>query len=96
MSSRNIKQEAQRLVEHLPEDATWDDLMDQIYGRQAIDAGLADSAAGRTLDVQEVRAQFGLLKCEGTGRTRPASLSWPSTSVSPGLRLSRRSAWWRG
>lgn len=60
MPSTNIKQEAQRLVEHLPEHATWDDLMYQIYVRQAIEAGLADREAGRTLDVQEVRAKFGL------------------------------------
>lgn len=62
MSSINIKHEAQRLVENLPENATWDDLMYQIYVRQAIEAGLADSEGGRTLDVQEVRAKFGLSK----------------------------------
>jgi predicted transcriptional regulator len=60
MSSTNIKQEARRLVDNLPENATWDDLMYEIYVRQAIDAGLADSDAGRTLDVTEVRAKFGL------------------------------------
>jgi len=60
MPITNIKQEAQRLVEQLPENATWDDLMYEIYVRQAIEAGLADSAAGRTLDVKEVRTKFGL------------------------------------
>ncbi|MGH8066079.1 MAG: hypothetical protein ACRERE_12785 [Candidatus Entotheonellia bacterium] len=60
MSSTNVKQEARRLVDNLPENATWDDLMYEIYIRQAIEAGLADSAAGRTLDVKEVRAKFGL------------------------------------
>ena len=60
MQITNIKQEAQRLVEQLPENATWDDLMYEIHVRQAIEAGLADSAAGRTLDVKEVRARFGL------------------------------------
>ena len=60
MSSSNIKQEAYRLVENLPEDATWDDLMYQIYVRRAIEAGLEDSEAGRTVDVKEVRARFGL------------------------------------
>jgi predicted transcriptional regulator len=60
MSSTNVKQEARRLVENLPENATWDDLMYEIYVRQAIKAGLADSEAGRTLDVKEVRAKFGL------------------------------------
>jgi predicted transcriptional regulator len=60
MSSTNVKQEARRLVDNLPENATWDDLMYEIYIRQAIEAGLADSEAGRTLAVKEVRAKFGL------------------------------------
>jgi predicted transcriptional regulator len=60
MTTTNVKQEALRLIEKLPEDATWDDLMYEIYVRQAIEAGLADSATGRTLTVQEVRAKFGL------------------------------------
>ena len=49
------KQEAQRLVEKLPDGATWDDLMYEIYVRQAIEAGLEDSQAGRTVDVKDVR-----------------------------------------
>ena len=60
MQTTNIKQEAYRLIEQLPENATWDDLMYEIYVRQAIEAGLADSEAGRTLAVKEVRAKFGL------------------------------------
>ena len=61
MQTTNIKQEAYRLVEQLPEHATWDDLMYEIYVRQAVEAGLADSEAGRTLDVKEVRAKFGFV-----------------------------------
>jgi hypothetical protein len=60
MPTTNIKQEAHRLIEQLPETATWDDLMYEICVRQAIEAGRADSEAGRTLDVKEVRAKFGL------------------------------------
>jgi predicted transcriptional regulator len=60
MPTPNIKQEAYRLVERLPENATWDDLMYEIYVRQVIEAGLTDSEAGRVLDVKEVRAKFGL------------------------------------
>jgi predicted transcriptional regulator len=62
MTHRAVKEEARRLIEDLPENATWDDLMYKIYVRQAIEAGLADSEAGRTLDVKEVRAKFGLPK----------------------------------
>lgn len=61
MAVTDIKQEAQRLIEKLPADATWDDLMYAIYVRQAIEAGLADCATGRMLDVREVRAKVGRL-----------------------------------
>ena len=60
MASTNIKEEARRLVENLGEDATWEDLMYQIYVRQAVDAGLYDSQTGRTIDIKEVRANLGL------------------------------------
>jgi len=62
MQATNIKQEAYHLLEKLPENATWDDLMYKIYIRQAIEAGLEDSKAGRTVDVREIRAKFGLSK----------------------------------
>lgn len=57
-----IKKEAHRLLEKLPQNATWDDLIYEIYVRQAIEGGLKDSEAGRTTDVKEVRAKFGLSK----------------------------------
>ncbi|MFA6130559.1 MAG: hypothetical protein WC731_06230 [Candidatus Omnitrophota bacterium] len=47
---RDIRPEAHRLVEGLPAGAGWDDLMYEIYVRQAIEAGLADGDAGRTVD----------------------------------------------
>ena len=55
-----IKEEAKRLIEQLPDNATWDDLMHQIYVHQAIRDGLADSEAGRTTDVSQVRERFNL------------------------------------
>lgn len=60
MEEIKVKEEARRFVEELSDDATWDDLMYKIYVRQAIDAGLQDSEAGRTINVNEVRAKFGL------------------------------------
>ena len=33
METRNIKEEARRLIDNLPEDSTWDDLMYEIYVR---------------------------------------------------------------
>ena len=60
MQTENIKQEAHRLLEKLPDKATWDDLMYQIYVRQTIEAGIKDSDEDRTFDVKEVRKRFGL------------------------------------
>lgn len=36
--------------------------MHEIYVPQAIEAGLADGQAGRTTDLEQVRAEFGLSK----------------------------------
>ncbi|HKZ81452.1 MAG TPA: hypothetical protein VJ124_24500 [Pyrinomonadaceae bacterium] len=60
MSAGNIKEEAKRLLDRLPDDLTWDELMHEIYVRQSIEAGLVDSKAGKTVPVAEVRERFGL------------------------------------
>lgn len=62
METRSIKEQAQRLIDQLPENSTWDDLMYEIYVRQVIEAGLADSEAGRVTSVEQVRKRFGLPK----------------------------------
>ena len=59
MSTTNIKEEMHRLIEKLPDDATWEDVMHAIYVRQAIESGLDDSEAGRVKDVEQVRAELG-------------------------------------
>ncbi len=58
--SGDIKSEAHRLINALPDNATWDDVMYRVYVRQCVDAGLRDSEAGRVIDVDEVRRTFGL------------------------------------
>lgn len=54
------KEEAHKLVDRMPRNATWDDLMREIYVREAIERGLTDSRAGRTTEVKEVRRKYGL------------------------------------
>jgi hypothetical protein len=60
MHEVNVKEEARKLVESLPETASWDDLMYEIYVRQAIESGLRDSNNGKTKSVNDVRAKYGL------------------------------------
>lgn len=59
MAERMEKKQAHELVDRMPDDSTWDDLINEIYVRQVIDQGLADSAAGRTMDVKDVRRKYG-------------------------------------
>ncbi|MEO7863226.1 MAG: hypothetical protein ABIU05_22865 [Nitrospirales bacterium] len=60
MSNVVRKEDAHKLVDQLPPNATWDDLMHEIYVREAIEKGLDDSRAGRTKDVSEIRKKYGL------------------------------------
>jgi predicted transcriptional regulator len=60
MPSVNRKQVAHQLIDQLPDDASYDDMMRELYERQAIERGLADSDAGRVKDVKDVRAKYGL------------------------------------
>jgi hypothetical protein len=60
MATTMTKDDARKLVEGLPERSTWDDLMHGVFVRQAIEAGLTDSRAGKTRDVADVRRKFGL------------------------------------
>ncbi|MBS3906277.1 MAG: hypothetical protein KGZ49_04480 [Syntrophaceae bacterium] len=60
MSTVMEKEEAHKLIDRMPSSATWDDLMREIYVREATERGLSDSKAGRTKDVKEVRRKYGL------------------------------------
>ncbi|MBI3582912.1 MAG: hypothetical protein HY096_03045 [Nitrospinae bacterium] len=62
MTASLEKEEAHKLVDRMPENATWDDLMYEIYVREAIEQGMADSMAGRTKEVKDIRLKYGLPK----------------------------------
>ena len=55
--AQNIKPEARRLVDSLPDSATWDDLAYEVYVRQSVEAGLADADAGRVVSHDEALAR---------------------------------------
>lgn len=55
-----VKEDVRRLADELPDDATWDDVMERVYLMQAIAAGLKASREGRKRPVEEVRKSFGL------------------------------------
>ena len=55
-----FKQQAHQLIDALPETAGWEELAEQVETILDIRAGLADSAADRVTDNDQVRAEFGL------------------------------------
>jgi len=60
MSVSSIKEQARALIDRLPDGATWDDLMYQVFVQQNVANGLADCRADRVMEVNEVRQRFGL------------------------------------
>jgi predicted transcriptional regulator len=57
-TNESTKSKARAIIDQLPDSASWDDVMYELYVREAIDAGLADVAAGRTYTTAEVRARL--------------------------------------
>ncbi len=49
------KADAHKLVDKMPENSTWDNLIYEIYVRQVIEKGLSDSKANRVKLVSDVR-----------------------------------------
>lgn len=54
----STKSKARAIIDQLPDSANWDDVMYELYVREAIDAGLADVAAGCSFTTAEVRARL--------------------------------------
>ena len=64
-----VKSTARRIVDNLPDDATWDEVIYQMYAAQMIEAGLKDAREGRTVSGSDVRWRLGLSEVEQrTGR----------------------------
>ena len=62
MQNLGLKEEARRLVDALPEEATWEDLMHEIHVRQVIESGLEDIEAGRIHDIKKIYEQIDAIR----------------------------------
>ena len=56
----NAKQQARQLLEQLPDDATWDDVVYEFAVRRSIERGLVDVAEERILSSEQLRAALAL------------------------------------
>ena len=58
VQTSGVKDAAYAIIQSLPNDVTWDEVQYRLYVRQQIDAGLADSNAGRLIDTDEMRRRL--------------------------------------
>ena len=56
----DIKDVAHRIIDQLPQGATWADLMMEVYIRQRMDEGIRDAEEGRTVSTDELRKNLGI------------------------------------
>ena len=54
----NAKREARKLIEKLPEEASWDDIMYQFYVRQKYDQGAEAADQGDSMVHDQVKKLF--------------------------------------
>jgi predicted transcriptional regulator len=54
----SVKQAARELVERLPESASWNDLMYELYAKQKIEEGLKELDEGRGIPHEEVKRRL--------------------------------------
>jgi predicted transcriptional regulator len=48
------KEEARRLIENIPDTASWDDIMYEFYVRQKVEAALEQMEAGEVVPHEEI------------------------------------------
>lgn len=56
----NIKEEACKLIDGLPDGATWEDISRTLFERLLIEEGIADLDAGRVWTSDEIRKKLGI------------------------------------
>jgi len=52
------KEAARHLIEHLPDQATWDDILYQLHVKQKIEEGLQAAREGRVVSHEEAKRRL--------------------------------------
>ncbi|MEN6405287.1 MAG: hypothetical protein ABFC77_02335 [Thermoguttaceae bacterium] len=53
-----VKEEAKKLLDHIPDTASWDDIMYEFYLRQKVEASLKQMEAGEVVSQEEVEREL--------------------------------------
>jgi predicted transcriptional regulator len=57
-TAKDIQQKVHELADQLPKDATWEDVIEEVRYRRAVEAGIAAAERGAFAQDDEVRAAF--------------------------------------
>lgn len=52
------KEAARQLIEHLPDQATWDDIMYELYVKQKIEEGLKEAEEGHVIPHEDIKREL--------------------------------------
>lgn len=63
-TTKPVRDAAKAILDKLPDDASWEDVQYHFYVRQQIEAGLADDAAGRLIDTDDMRRRLAEHKAQ--------------------------------
>lgn len=53
-----VREEAKRLLDNFSDEASWDDVMYEMYVRKKIDEGLSAANAGKLIPHEDVKKRF--------------------------------------
>lgn len=53
-----VREEAKKIIDRLPEEASWDDIIYELYVRKKIDEGIKAAEEGKLLSHEEVKRRF--------------------------------------
>ena len=52
------KETAKQLIDHLPDQSSWDEIMYELYVKQKVEAGLKASEEGRTVSHEDAKRRL--------------------------------------
>ena len=71
-----VKEEAMKLIDSLPEETSWDDIIYQMYVRRKIQRGIEAAEQGRVVAHDQVKKQFLRPRDASQGRSTGRHAPW--------------------
>ena len=74
----SVKETAIEILQKMPDDCTWEQILYRLHSRQHIEAGLKDIAEGRVVPDEELDKEFGQTEVTNAANFESPSWHWPA------------------